>query len=173
MAVRWLRAHADAYALDPARIGVWGLSAGGHLAALVGLCGDRDTPEDEPGQGVFSAQVQAVASIAAPTDIMHLNGEFEQLLLGGSVAERAELARLASPVAFVTPTAPPFLIIHGTQDERVPFQQALLLNDMLHAVGVDVTLMPIAEGNHMHLFQQHQQVITQAMLRFFISHLCS
>ena len=167
MAVRWLRAQADTYGLEPARMGVWGLSAGGHLAALLGLAGDRDTPEAEPRVDTYSAQVQAVATIAAPTDIVHLNGEFEPLLLGGPVAERAELARLASPVAFVTPAAPPFLIVHGTHDERVPFQQAILLNDMLLGVGADVTLVPIAGGDHMRLFEQHHQAIMQAMLSFF------
>ncbi len=172
-AVRWLRSQVDTYGIDPARIGVWGLSAGGHLAALLGLSDDRDTPESQPRVDTNSAQVQAVATIAAPTDILNLNGEFEHLLLGGPVSERMELARLASPIAFVSSTAPPFLLIHGTRDERVPFEQAASLRDKLQNAGADVTLLAIEQGDHMQLFQQHEQTIMGAMLNFFTTHLRS
>jgi len=173
LAVHWLRSHADAYGIDPTQIGVWGLSAGGHLAALLGLSGDRNAPKDQPKAETYSAQVQAIATIAAPTDILHLNGEFEHLLLGGSVSEHTELAWLASPIAFVSSSAPPFLIIHGTEDERVPFEQAVLLRDKLQTAGVDVTLLAIEHGDHMQLLQQHEKMIMEAILSFFTTHLRS
>jgi dipeptidyl aminopeptidase/acylaminoacyl peptidase len=65
------------------------------------------------------------------------------------------------------------LIIHGTQDERVPFEQAVSLKDKLQTAGGDVTLLAIERGDHMQLFQQHEKTIMEAMLSFFTTHLRS
>ncbi|HEX4208605.1 MAG TPA: alpha/beta hydrolase [Ktedonobacteraceae bacterium] len=174
MAVRWVRAHAEEYHLDPERIGVWGHSAGGHLSALLGTSGDRQTPEDEPIPEQYSAQVQAVATLSGPTDLLRMGGWHdapdspEARLLGGPVQERAELARWASPIAYITRAAPPFLIIHGTQDDTVPFQQAILLRDALRAVEADVTFLPVEGGHTLHddWRQDVREVVT-----FFQKHL--
>ncbi len=176
MAVRWLREHAEEYHLDPERIGVWGHSAGGHLSALLGTSGDRQTPEDAPVVERYSVQVQAVATLAGPADLIRI-GEWnpdpnscESQLLGGPVLERRELARNASPVAFVNRAMPPFLIIHGTHDDLVPFQQAVLLYEALKAVGADVTFVPVEGGHNLH---DDWRIEVREVLAFFQKKLCS
>jgi acetyl esterase/lipase len=175
MAVRWVHEHAEMYHLDAQRIGVWGHSAGGHLAALLGTSGDRQTPEDKPVVERYSVQVQAVATLAGPADLLRM-GEWnpdpnscESQLLGGPVVERVELARNASPVAFVNRAMPPFLIIHGMQDDVVPFQQAALLHDALKAVDADVTFVPVAGG---HGLREDWRIDVREVLAFFQTQLC-
>ncbi len=175
MAVRWLHEHAEEYHLDPQRIGAWGHSAGGHLAALLGTSGDRQTPEDKPVVERYSVQVQAVATLAGPADLVRMGewnpdpNSFESQLLGGPVLERGELARNASPVAFVNRVLPPFLIIHGMQDDLVPFQQAVLLHDALKAVDADVTFIPVEGGHCLH---EDWRIDVREVLAFFQKQLC-
>ena len=129
-AIRWLRANAATYRIDPAHIGVWGGSAGGHLAALAGLTGDLPELEGHSGSPGYSSRVQAVAVASAPSDFLRPGGAMTndadgpvERLFGGTVAERREMMRLASPITHVSPGAPPILIAHGTLDETVPLEQ--------------------------------------------------
>lgn len=150
-AIRYLRAHARKYNLDPNRIGVWGGSAGGHLVALLGTSGGAKELEGKGGWESFPSNVQAVCDFCGPSDFVKIAGNSKGAqgpvgkLLGGSPTEKAELARLASPITFVTKEDPPFLIVHGEKDTLVPLEQAELLNDALKKAGVTVTLH-IAEG---------------------------
>jgi acetyl esterase/lipase len=143
-AIRWLRANAATYHVDPTRIGIWGFSTGGHLAALAGLTRDRPDLEGSCGSAGFSSRVQAVAMGSAPSDFLQpgafspRNQAVVTQLFGGTVDERGDLMRLASPLYHVSPDAPPFLIAHGTLDETVPFDQAERLHAALVAVGVEV-----------------------------------
>jgi len=160
-AVRFLRAHANKYGIDPDRIGVSGYSAGGHLAALLGASGGVKELEGAGGWPEHSSRIQAVSTSAGPSDFLAL-GEDEEFmrasektkddayhkLLGGSPLEQMELARLASPTAHVTPDAPPFLIFHGTKDELVPYYMATRLYEALKRNGTDVELVPIEDGGH-------------------------
>lgn len=80
-AVRWLRAHAHEYNADPGRIGVWGYSSGAHLAALLGTAADVPALDDTPDAGMPSCRVQAVATIAAPTDFLQMGGWYDEYML--------------------------------------------------------------------------------------------
>jgi len=157
-AIRWLRAHAAAYGLDPQRFGVWGSSAGGHLAALVGTSGD--VPAFEVGaHRDQSSRVQAVCDYYGPTDFnvfvstpgyeTHGTAQSpEAKLLGGAVRDRpAEVAR-ANPITHVSRDDPPFLIVHGDQDRTVPLNQSQLLHDALRRAGVSVHFHTIRGGGH-------------------------
>jgi len=154
-AIRWLRANAAAYHIDPQRIGIWGFSAGGHLAALAALTANMREFEGQSGSAGYSSEVQAVAIGAAPTDFLRPGGELINHttspvthLCGGTVTERADLMRAASPLYHITGTAPPFLIAHGTNDEVVPFEQAERFHAALIRAGTEATLVPIEGGYH-------------------------
>ena len=154
-AVRWLRAHADQYQINPERIGVWGDSAGGQLAALLGVTGDVPDLEGSCGSPEYSSWVQAVVARCAPYDFLRPGGELINdapspvtQLFGGMVSEREELMRLASPISHVHPDAPPFQIVHGTLDETISFEQAERFVSALGAVGSEVDFLPIPGGYH-------------------------
>ncbi|WP_304454673.1 alpha/beta hydrolase [Nocardiopsis sp. YSL2] len=145
-AVRFLRARAGAYGLDPRAVGAWGASAGGHLAVLAGLTGHLAAL---PGEGDTEGDpsVQAVAESYGPVDLAAVVAEAarsgrdeasspEARLLGGPPSERAELARRANPLTWVSPSAPPFQISHGTGDDLVSHTQSERLHEALAAAGV-------------------------------------
>ncbi len=156
-AVAWLRSHAEEYGVDPARIYAWGDSAGGHLASLVGLTG--------AGEGTVQHQsrVAAVAAWYPPTDLNRMGeqalpnavarasdpGSREELLVGAVLADHPKKAAAASPISFVSPGAPPFLLIHGTADRFVPAAQSQSLATELRNAGADVELLLIVGADHM------------------------
>ncbi|HXJ42396.1 MAG TPA: alpha/beta hydrolase [Bryobacteraceae bacterium] len=144
-AVRWLRSIAGEYGLDANRIGIWGLSAGGHLAALAALSGPQDfVATDDPYQE-FAGAVQAVVAGYPPIDFLQMDSHggadsYEAKFLGAPIAEVPELVRQASPAAYIKSGAPPFLLVHGLADTAVPVAQSELLFDALGVAGNDVTL---------------------------------
>jgi acetyl esterase/lipase len=157
-AIRWLRAHAGEYGLDPQHIGAWGESAGGHLVALLGTTGDiRDF---DVGENLDqSGAVQCVIDWYGPADFLHWGGEHPDLrldepstsvakLLGGTVMTHADLAREASPVHFVNARSAPFLIMHGDADKTVPQQQSEELNAALKQAGVATQLIVLPGAGH-------------------------
>ena len=159
-AVRFLRAKAKEYSIDPDRIGVWGDSAGGHLSALMGTSGGVAELEgkvgDHPGQ---SSRVQAVCVYFGPIDFIAIMSQKsdikrgsaeapESQLLGGPTLEHQELAIKACPLTYVTKDDPPFLIVHGEKDPRVPREQAEALRDALKGVGVEATLHLVEGAGH-------------------------
>lgn len=184
-AIRWLRANATAYGIDPDRVGVWGDSAGGHLAALLGTSGDLPELEGPCGSAAYSSRVQAVVARCAPTDfaLFHPDDEDEPgsvlwLLFGGPAREHLDLARLASPVTHVRRGAPPFLLVHGDQDETVPYEQSSILAAELHAHGADVTVRTVPGGHHNMLPDVEAEWLNQPWtdlgyeaLEFFSKHL--
>jgi acetyl esterase/lipase len=148
--VRWAKTQALEYGWDAGRIGVWGISAGAHLAALLGS--NRVAAlESEP-----SAQVQAAVCICPPTDLTNASDwKFTYAhedgfsnLLGAHAAKRPELAKAASPVFGISSNAAPFLIIHGDQDELVPVHQAQVLHDTLKRQGARSQLEIVPGGSH-------------------------
>ena len=160
-AVRWLRAHAKEYNLDPDRFAAWGASAGGHLVALLGTSGD--VKSFDVGENLdFSSRVQAVVDFFGPTDLTLMskdappNGPIdhdapdspESLLIGGPVQANKEKAAKANPITYVSKDAPPFLIMHGDKDNLVPYQQSELLRDALKQHGVPVTLKIVEGAGH-------------------------
>lgn len=154
-AIRWLRAHAEAYGLDPERIGVWGDSAGGHLAALLGTSAGVADLEGGCGSPEFSSSVQAVVARCAPSDFVRFRLDDEDTpgsvfwqLFGGPRSEHDDLAQLASPVTHVHAGMPPFLLVHGTDDETVPYEQTTLLADALQDNGATVVVRGVPGGHH-------------------------
>ncbi len=159
-AVRWLRAHAKEYNLDPNHFAAWGESAGGHLVAMLGTTGDVKTFDvgENPG---FSSKVQAVVDCFGPTDLLQMdthrlpNGQIhntadspESKLVGGPIQENRDKVARANPITYVTKDDPPFLIIHGDADPLVPHHQSVLLAAALKRAGVPVTFYTVKAGGH-------------------------
>jgi acetyl esterase/lipase len=182
-AIRFLRANAGKYGLDPKHVGVWGGSAGGHLAALLGTSGGVKELEGNLGNPGQSSRVQAVCVFYGPTDftVAGLQPEVGRKkpgpvaeLLGGTVKQKPELAKLASPITFVSKDDPPMLIVHGDADQLVPISQAEIFYDALRKAGVETQFIRVKNGNHGLVSpDQHPNMheIEQAMLRFFDKHL--
>lgn len=178
--VRYLRANAARYNLDPKRIGAMGDSAGGHLVSLMGLAGPEAGWDKSGGYSDRSSAVQAVVDMYGPTDFTSINVKENRALIGQLMGmpydQAAEVLRKASPVTYVHAGAPPFLIIQGEEDQLVPPRQSEMLNDRLKAAGVPVSLVMVKNSGH--AFQpvggQLQPTlleISQMIARFFDSHL--
>jgi acetyl esterase/lipase len=145
-AVRSLRAHASEYNLDPQRIGAVGVSAGGHLVALLGTSDPSDGWDvgEYPDQ---SSRVQAVVAMAGVMDLSRNfpNADIEAMKRVGfgeyNVAQ-------ASPITHVTSDDPPFLLIHGDRDELVPYEQSQLMYDRLQQMNVPAQLVIVKNARH-------------------------
>ncbi len=153
-AVRWLRANASAYHLDPDHIGAWGMSAGGHLAALLGTSGGVPELEGSGDNMQYSSRVQAVCDVAGPADLPALTnvGPKRTLaiegLLGGPLGTEKAKAIAASPIHYVSKDDPPFLIVHGEGDRVVPVEQGQRLYEALRKAGVTATLKILPQVGH-------------------------
>jgi acetyl esterase/lipase len=153
-AIRWLRANAKTYKIDPEHVAVWGASAGGHLVALLGTTANVKELEGKDGNLDQSSKVQAVVDWFGPTDFRKFGERANEpksgiyKLFGGPPTEKKELAVLASPVTHVTKNAAPFLIMHGDQDPLVPFSQSEALAEALKKAGVEVTLKKLEGSKH-------------------------
>jgi len=143
-AIRWLRANAEKYRLDPNRIGVFGGSAGGHLVALLGTSGNVEELEGSGGNPDLSSRVQAVCDWYGPSDLTKMvEKESVQSLLGGPADDILDRARLASPITYVSQDDPPFLIMHGDDDSTVPHEQSVQLTEALRGAGVPVEFVTV------------------------------
>jgi acetyl esterase/lipase len=178
-AVRWLRAHAEAYHLDPARIGAWGYSSGGHLASLLGTAADEPLFDDRLDFAEFSCRVQAVFTVSTPVDFLRMGGHHdapdsaEARLIGGPVQENVELVRRANPLTYITPHAqlPPFHLTHGDQDSTVLIEQSHMLYQALVAAGADATLLTLPGTDHaIGRSTPDWETICQAAMTFFQRH---
>lgn len=153
-ALRWLRAKAAQYQLDPHHIGAWGASAGGHLVALLGTSTSVKEWERQGGNRELSSRVQCVVDWFGPADLTTMAGGHNQpvspesRLIGGAVQEHLEQARQASPVTYVSRDSAPFLIMHGDKDNLVPLSQSTELAEALKQSGVEVQLQIIADNGH-------------------------
>lgn len=167
-AIRWLRANANKFNIDPWRIGVWGSSAGGHLSSLLGTTGGIITSvsgnvamdiEGSVGSCFdYSSRVQAVCDFYGPTDFLKMEGfhlsprSNEALLIGGALRKNYDRCMLANPIRYVSPDDPPFFIAHGTNDPVVPFSQSEMLNKALRQAfkenRKEVVFYPIKDAVH-------------------------
>jgi acetyl esterase/lipase len=160
-AVRWLRANGAAHGLSTDIIGAWGASAGGYLAAMLGLTAGAANLEGDTGGNLdHSSAVQAVAAWFAPADLSAVAARSpletvitpavrEAGLLGlTAVTDDPERARQASPLNWVSAGAPPFLIEHGDRDRMVPPSESAALHDALVRAGAASTLVTVGGAGH-------------------------
>ncbi|GHO83834.1 alpha/beta hydrolase [Dictyobacter formicarum] len=178
-AIRWLRANVAQYHIDPEHIGVWGHSAGGHLAAMVGTTTAAPELEGSGAESTYPSTVQAVVDLSGPSDLLTMGGTHndpdspEARLIGAPLQENKELTRRANPITYIqSGKLPPFLIIHGTNDNVVPFNQAEALYAALTQAQADATLHPIEGEDHVFSRQPYSWPdIYRLTLNFFNKHL--
>jgi acetyl esterase/lipase len=175
-AVRWLRANAAKYHVDPDRIGVTGGSAGGHLAQFLGVTAGLKRFEGDGGNPEQSSRVACVVNFYGPSDFTKSYGksvdaaEVLPLFLGGNLEQARRRHIESSPLYWVTPDAAPTLCVHGTKDQYVAFEQAGWIVDRLKASGVEAELLPMAGS--MHGFKgEVEEKAEAAMIAFFDKHL--
>lgn len=183
-AIRFLRANADKYSIDPDRIGVIGRSAGGHLTALSCM----NLPNYDTGENLgFSSEVQCGVDLFGPIDLkVLLEIERENIkpgsrwqsveeshggaLLGGTEKTKPELTREASPIFHINEKSVPMLIMHGESDPLVPYNQSVAMHDKMVAAGKECNLF-ILEGAS-HGSDEFWQNSTKEMIyHFFDKHL--
>ena len=150
-AIRYLRANAFKHLLDASNIVVWGVSAGGHLAEMLAATNNQPAFED-PGLGnpVTSSAVQGVVSWYGIPDVSELTAAgipAANKLMGYEVKTNKEKTREANPVALVTKNFPPILLVHGTNDQVVPFAQAVKLQTKVNeTTGIMIATLKRVEG---------------------------
>ena len=171
-AIRWLRSVAGRYAVDSARIALFGASAGGHLAAMAAASAGLFDGSEHEG---YSSDVAAVVDAYGPSDFLQMDAHrdplgrpsddaesiqsppgtlsanaesLESLFLGAPIETIPDLVRAANPITYVKPGLPPFLLLHGASDTAVPLHQSLLLDAALRQAGCDVELGVIESTGH-------------------------
>lgn len=171
-AIRFLRAHAKTWNLDPERIGVWGESAGGHLVNLLGSTQGREELEGASGWQEYSSHVNAVCTWYSPVDIRNMElseGSILDALLGHPCEqERDQKVQAANPISYLHPNMPPFLIMHGSADPLVPIEQSRILYQRLIEMGCSAELH-IMDGQGHGFFQGAEAY--QYVNDFFDTHL--
>lgn len=171
-AIRWLRAHAQEYNLDPRRFAIMGDSSGGWTTAMAAVTGDIPRLEGDVGVRGPSSAVQAALPFYPPTDFSQMDAHMldnckvfnaalgltdchsdarspESLLLGCPIKECPGKVAAANPLTYVTGRPlPPTLIFHGEQDPLVPYHQGRLLRDALASAGADVRMISLPHAGH-------------------------
>lgn len=161
-AIRFLRANAGMYFINPEEVAIWGDSSGGHASLMVGVTGDMEEFKTEDNHDL-SDEVKAVVDFFGPTDLTQINNaprnpEFanatenipEDILFGGSVAEHPEIAQAGNPIQYVSEdkNLPPFLIVHGDRDAMVPFNQSVLMVEKLQKCKKEVEFYKVCGADH-------------------------
>jgi len=183
-AIRFLRAHADKYGIDPNRIGAWGSSAGGHLVSLLGTSGDVKAWDVHRDHLQVSARVQAVCNWFGPSDFLRMNdfpgrldhddaNSPESRFIGGAIQDNKDKVAAANPVTYATSDDPPFLHMHGDNDQLVPFNQSELLHASLKKSGVPTVLYRVRNGGHGFggATQDTREQLSSRVVRFFDQYL--
>ncbi len=175
-AVRWLKANAEKYHVDPDRIGVMGGSAGGHLAQFLGVTADEPRFEGDGGNPDQSSRVACVVNVYGPSDLTRSYGksvdaaEVLPLFLGGDLSTARMAHVLASPLTWASKGDAPTLDIHGTEDKYVAHEQAVWMVDALKAHEVEAELLTLPGAGHG--FQgDDARKADEAMFAFLDAHL--
>jgi acetyl esterase/lipase len=164
-AIRFLRAHARDYNLAPGQIGVWGSSAGGHLAALVGTSGGEK--KFDVGEYLdHSSAVQCVIDLFGPIDFEKMPrpgdpNSPEARMWGRPTAAAPDLAREANPLTYISEGTPPFLIFHGDADTVISIDQSRLLQAALQKAGApsEFIILPGVGHSHVAVWQKERERI--------------
>ena len=152
--IRWMRANANRYGIDPGRIGVIGGSAGGHLVLMLGLTAGVPEFEGTGPNREMSSKVQCVVDYYGPTDFTKSYGasvdahEVLPMWFGGGLSSQDKLHRFGSPLNWVSPKAAPVLAIHGTEDKYVGYEQSLWLMVRMKTAGVHAELLTMKGAGH-------------------------
>lgn len=163
-AVRWLRANAETYGIDPDRIGAVGHSAGGHLAALLATSGGVEELEGEGGNAEFSSSIQAAVPSGAQTDLetdrirsmtAQSGADIWHLYLNGPLDKNLELYQLASPRRHLDPSDPPMMFITGGED-NMDTQAEPIRSDM-RRMNIPTGLLVIPGAPHGFLSSQGEE----------------
>lgn len=148
-AVRWVRANAARYGVDPERVGAYGWSAGGQLAALLGT---RDTRDAASPLAAYPSRVACVVDLAGDVDLAAYTSppalDEVVALLGGTPAQVPERYRDTSPLSWIDARTAPFLVFHGALDDVVPVAQSRRLVSALRATGVEVEYVELPDAGH-------------------------
>ena len=178
-AIRWIKANAKKHGLDGTRIAVHGTSAGGHLVAMLGT--SAGVKAMDGSIGVYTGQSTKVACVVdyfGPTNFLRMN-DFESridhdakdspegLLIGGPVQDNKKKTLTADPISYVSREDSPFLIVHGTKDMAVPYNQSVILHSALKKIGVPSALLTVTGGGH----GVGGGVLNEHLQKFFDHHL--
>ena len=156
-AVRWLRAHADKYQVDPERIGSFGNSAGAHLSLMLGIVPESAGLEGDGGWHDFSSQVNAAAGAATPTRIESENP--------------ASWVKPWWPIGYISGDHPPLFLIQGTDDEMVRTDWTDDFVDKMKAAGADIEYLRLEDGTHFVAYTENLDITDPALENFFDRHL--
>ncbi len=178
-AIRFLRANAEKYFIDPSQVGIWGDSSGGHAAQMVGVTGDMEEFKTQDNREL-SDGVQAVVDFYGPSDVTHINDTPrdpiftadkskipEDILFGGCVVDHPEIAQPGNPINYIEKDKPlpPFLIAHGDEDPMVPFNQSVLTAQKLLETGHTLEFYKVVGAGH-GTFMWTQELV-DLVIRFF------
>ncbi len=174
-AVRYLRAHADKYGIDPDRIGAVGFSAGAHLSMLLGAMDPDDGFEGQGGWADQPSKVQAVVSFFGPTelaadDIPELSIPLVNALIGGPKEEHLQAFRDASPLTYISRGDAPMLLFQGTEDLLVPYSQAIKMVTAMTEADVPGRVEFLIDAGH-GWGGADRELTVEATARFFQRHL--
>lgn len=182
--VRWLRAHAQEYHVDPQRIGAVGASAGAHLVGLLGTTAGQRQWEGKGGNPEQSSAIRTMVCLAGPFDLalgyQHSYRQppqegasarnMLQAFLGGAPGEAEARYRDASPVTHVSKKSAPALLAHGTKDTLVPIEQSEVFFKKLQDAGVEAELVRMEDGTHGD-FGKHPEEVNARVVAFLRKHL--
>lgn len=163
-AIRFVRANAGSYKLNPDRFAAWGGSAGGHLAAMVGTTGDITLFDDRSlGNAAQSSRVQAVVDWFGPIQFDQMDPQFkvsgkgrpdhdlanspESELVGRQITLAPDLVKRASPATYISKATPPIFIEHGKEDQLVPTEQSKnFYAELLKVLGPEKVTLTLLDG---------------------------
>ena len=178
-AIRWVKANAVEHGLDGSKIAVYGTSAGGHLVAMLGTSVGVKAMDGSIGAYTsLSTKVACVVDYFGPTNFLRMN-DFESridhdakdspegLLIGGPVQDNKKKTLTADPISYVSREDSPFLIVHGTKDMAVPYNQSVILHSALKKIGVPSALLTVTGGGH----GVGGGVLNEHLQKFFDHHL--
>jgi acetyl esterase/lipase len=174
-AVRWFRAHAKEFNLDPKRVGGFGYSAGAHLVAMLALSGSDAGLEGDGPYRDQPSNLQAACVGGTPSDFLNWGSERSpraggvSSIFGGTEETATERARRFSPITYASASAPPMLVMHGNNDTTVPLSQAERLVKALRDAGAKNLTFIIFDASGHSMFNAHSAETRPAMMGFFDS----